>query len=200
MSATRTCPDCKGNGGVNGPRQVLGVTNPYSDECARCEGSGAVDDLGPCDRSDTEEETGKDIRCTSPADRVMGALNLCDSHAYFDALCLLKPCPNCGGSCGSGLHRGMKLGMGLVKTCSSTRAQRALQDLSEAAVKKLISDSYDEGIATGDIAISYATPLVEGEPGDDPNDEEDDDGWRYGDECLTDGERNPSMGGLQDRD
>lgn len=206
--------------------------------------------------------------CTRPADRAVagGLLRLCDPHALARAIEKQGPCPHCAGDPTRGMHRGQVIGQGEVKTCSSTKAQRALQGLTDAVtgatesvvqlgeilkedspLRQEIEDGKVEDVDPGE-SLGYADPVSEEglraikndrgprlsyEFGDDPSDPfkdaklvgiergsvdeddgsiviegeryeradevimgeepEGDDGWSFGDECLTDDERNPNI-------
>jgi len=151
MNITRPCPDCLGRG--EGAARGVG--------CERCEGSGSVPDLGTCSSSaDGIDAEGNSIYCERKADREIDGRKYCDHHALRQAVFNRKPCPSCGGDSSKGLHRGMLIGSGLVKTCPANAAMGELQSLSNAA--------------------AGAEPEEDGD---------------LGESCLTDSERNPSMGG-----
>lgn len=183
----RVCPACNGLGFRTIAR---GCSNTG---CARCGGRKVVADIGQCQGEDFTQD---DNRCRSPADRyyIPTDQTLCDGHALVAAMQRKHGCPSCGGDPFRGLHRGSVVGPGVSMTCSSSDAQRALQDASDKVTQACCelgdaaeeaAEAFDELGELGE-AMSYAAPLVEDE-------DEDDDGWRYGDECLTDSERNPNI-------
>ena len=174
---TRTCPGCKGRGGRPG------------DKCPRCVGEGKVPDLGGCCMvsfaSEVCELAGR--HCDRPADLVYDGLARCDSHALARAVELGEGCPSCSGEITSGMHRGEVVGVGLVRTCSTTAAHAALQTASERAAAAL----YSTGAVTdlGDDDVDHDAEAEEFSDAD----WEEAEGFELGEGAPTLDEMNPTI-------